>query len=154
MKVLFYDTKDYDKMAFNMMAGDYAGIEMEYLKTNLEPRTAKLAKGFAAVCAFVNADVGTETIENLREAGVKLILMRCAGFNNVDLDKAKECGIQVTGFSGYSPEAVAEHAMALALIANRRMHKAYMKVRENDFSLSGLLGINFYQKTGGHHRHR
>ena len=148
MKVLFYDTKDYDKMAFNMMAGDYPRIEMEYLKTNLEPRTAKLAKGFDAVCAFVNADVGTETIENLREAGVKLILMRCAGFNNVDLDKARECGIQVQIY-GYSPEAVAERTMALALIANRRMHKAYMKVRENDFSLSGLLGINFYQKTAG-----
>ena len=149
MKVLFYDTKDYDKMAFNMMASDYPDIQMEYMKTNLEPRTAKLAKGFDAVCAFVNADVGTQTIKTLHEAGIKLILMRCAGFNNVDLDTAKECGIQVYRVPGYSPEAVAEHAMALALIANRRMHKAYMKVRENDFSLSGLLGINFYQKTAG-----
>ena len=101
------------------------------------------------MCAFVNADVGTETIENLREAGVKrLILMRCAGFNNVDLDKARECGIQVYRVPGQFRSS-GRDAMALALIANRRMHKAYMKVRENDFSLSGLLGINFYQKTAG-----
>ena len=85
----------------------------------------------------------------LHEAGVRLVLMRCAGFNNVDLDKAAMYGIRVMRVPGYSPEAVAEHAMALALTANRRIHKAYVKVRENDFSLSGLMGFNFYQKTAG-----
>ena len=108
-----------------------------------------MAKGFDAVCAFVSSDVGAETMTALHEAGVKLVLMRCAGFNNVDLEKAAEYGIRVMRVPGYSPEAVAEHAMALALTANRRIHKAYVKVRENDFSLSGLMGFNFYQKTAG-----
>ena len=97
----------------------------------------------------MSSDVGTQTIEALHACGVKLILMRCAGFNNVDIDKAKECGIKVLRVPGYSPEAVAEHAMALALAANRRIHKAYVRVRENDFSLGGMLGFNFYQKTAG-----
>ena len=108
-----------------------------------------MRKGYDAVCAFVSSDVGTKTVEALHEAGVKLILMRCAGFNNVDLDKAKEYDIKVMRVPGYSPEAVAEHAMTLALAVNRRIHKAYVKVRENDFSLGGLMGINFYQKTAG-----
>ena len=88
-------------------------------------------------------------MDALHEAGVKLVLMRCAGFNNVDLEKAAEYGIKVMRVPGYSPEAVAEHAMALALGVNRRLHKAYVKVRENDFSLGGLMGFNFYQKTAG-----
>ena len=128
---------------------NYPDIEIEYLKTDLAPKTAPLARGYDAVCAFVSSDVGTKTVEALHEAGVKLILMRCAGFNNVDLDKAKEYGIKVMRVPGYSPEAVAEHAMTLALAVNRRIHKAYVKVRENDFSLGGLMGFNFYQKTAG-----
>ena len=80
---------------------------------------------------------------------MRLILMRCAGFNNVDLDTAKKYGIRVLRVPGYSPEAVAEHAMALALTVNRRIHKAYVKVRENDFSLGSLMGFNFFQKTAG-----
>lgn len=88
-------------------------------------------------------------MDALHEAGVKLVLMRCAGFNNVDLEKAEAYGIKVMRVPGYSPEAVAEHAMALALAANRRIHKAYVKVRENDFSLGGLMGMNFYEKTAG-----
>ena len=78
-----------------------------------------------------------------------MILMRCAGFNNVDVEKATACGIKVMRVPGYSPEAVAEHAMALALAANRRIHKAYVRVRENDFSLGGMQGVNFYRKTAG-----
>ena len=93
--------------------------------------------------------MGTQTIEVLHGCGVKLILMRCAGFNNVDIEKVKACGIKVMRVPGYSPEAVAEHAMALALAANRRIHKAYVRVRENDFSLGGMLGFNFYEKTAG-----
>ena len=149
MKILFFDTKSYDKESFEKQALNYPGIEIEYLKTDLAPKTAPLAKGYDAVCAFVSSDVGTQTMEVLHQAGVKLVLMRCAGFNNVDLEKAKEYGIKVMRVPGYSPEAVAEHAMTLALSVNRRIHKAYVKVRENDFSLGGLMGFNFYQKTAG-----
>lgn len=88
-------------------------------------------------------------IEELHRQGVKLILMRCAGYNNVDLETTAKCGIQVVRVPGYSPEAVAEHAMALALTANRHTHKAYIKCRENNFALNGLMGVNFYQKTAG-----
>lgn len=149
MRILFFDTKTYDKESFEKQAGNYPGIEIDYLKTDLAPKTAPLAKGYDAVCAFVNSDVGGATMDALHEAGVRLVLMRCAGFNNVDLEKAAEYGIRVMRVPGYSPEAVAEHAMALALAANRRIHKAYVKVRENDFSLGGLMGMNFYQKTAG-----
>ena len=149
MRILFYDTKSYDKNSFEKALPNYPGIEIEYLKTDLDPRTAPLAKGFDAVCAFVSSDVGVDTLTILHKKGVKLVLMRCAGFNNVDLDTARKLKIRVMRVPGYSPEAVAEHAMALALASNRRLYKAYNKVRENDFSLSGLMGFNFYQKTAG-----
>lgn len=149
MKILFYDTKNYDQESFESKRKEYPDIQIEYLKSELTPKTAKLARGYEAICAFVSSDVGTETVTALHECGVKLILMRCAGFNNVDIDKAKECGIKVLRVPGYSPEAVAEHAMALALAANRRIHKAYVRVRENDFSLGGMQGFNFYRKTAG-----
>ena len=149
MKILFYDTQNYDRESFDRTKEQFPEIEVEYLKTGLAARTASLAKGYDAVCAFVNSDVGTKTVEALHEAGVKLILMRCAGFNNVDLKTAAKYGIDVRRVPGYSPEAVAEHAMTLAMTVNRHMHKAYTKVRENDFSLGGLMGFNFYQKTAG-----
>lgn len=149
MRILFFDTKTYDKESFEKQTGNSPAIEIDYLKTDLTPKTATLAKGYDAVCAFVSSDVGSDTMDALHEAGVKLVLMRCAGFNNVDLEKAAAYGIKVMRVPGYSPEAVAEHAMALALTANRRIHKAYVKVRENDFSLGGLMGMNFYQKTAG-----
>lgn len=149
MKILFYDTKSYDKESFQDTLKDYQGITIEYTKSDLDPRTAALADGFDAVCAFVSSDIGTQTMEILHEKGITLLLMRCAGFNNVDLETAGKYGIRVMRVPGYSPEAVAEHAMALALASNRRLYKAYNKVRENDFSLSGLMGFNFYQKTAG-----
>ena len=149
MRILFFDTKTYDRESFNKQLEHYPGITIDYLKADLAPKTAPLAKGYDAVCAFVSSEVGSETMDALHEAGISLVLMRCAGYNNVDLDKAREYGIQVMRVPGYSPEAVAEHAMALALTANRRIHKAYVKVRENDFSLGGLMGFNFYQKTAG-----
>jgi len=149
MKILFYDTKSYDKDSFQDTLKDFPDIEIEYTKSDLDPRTAALADGFDAVCAFVSSDVGTHTIEILHQRGIRLILMRCAGFNNVDLPSAKKYDIRVMRVPGYSPEAVAEHAMALALAANRRLYKAYNKVRENDFSLSGLMGFNFYEKIAG-----
>ena len=149
MKILFYDTKSYDRDSFEEKRCLYPDIEIDYLKSELTPATARLANGYDAVCAFVNCDVGTETVELLHECRVRLILLRSAGFNHVDIGKAKAFGIKVMRVPGYSPEAVAEHAMALALAANRRIHKAYVRVRENDFSLGGMLGFNFYRKTAG-----
>lgn len=149
MKILFYDTKNYDRESFQSALGAFPDIAIEYTKSDLDSRTAALAEGFDAVCAFVNSDLGSPTLDILHAKKVSLILMRCAGFNNVDLDTAKKYGMRVMRVPGYSPEAVAEHAMALALASNRRLHKAYNKVRENDFSLSGLMGFNFYQKTAG-----
>lgn len=149
LKILFYDTKPYDRESFEARRKEYPGITVEYLKSPLAPNNARLANGYDAVCAFVNCDVGVGTLEILRECGVGLILLRCAGFNNVDVSMAKTLGIRIMRVPGYSPEAVAEHAMALALAVNRRIHKAYVRVRENDFSLNGMLGYNFYGKTAG-----
>ncbi len=149
MKILFYDAKSYDYDSFQSKLSGFPEISVEYIRSDLDPRTAALAEGFDAVCAFVSSDAGAATLDILHEKGVGLLLMRCAGFNNVDLEKAAEYDIRVMCVPGYSPEAVAEHAMALALACNRRLHKAYNKVRENDFSLSGLMGFNFYRKTAG-----
>lgn len=149
MKILFYDTKSYDKESFQSTLKGFPGLTIEYTKSDLDPRTAALAEGFDAVCAFVNSNIGTQTLDILHSKRIGLILMRCAGFNNVDMETAKKYGMRVMRVPGYSPEAVAEHAMALALASNRRLYKAYNKVRENDFSLSGLMGFNFYQKTAG-----
>ncbi len=149
MKILFYAAKTYDKKSFDPVSKNYPDIEIDYIDHELEPRTAPLAKGFDAVCAFVSADVGAKTLTILHENGVKYVLMRCAGFNNVDADKAKELGIIVKRVPGYSPESVAELAMGLALAVNRRLYKAYNKVRENDYTLKGLRGVNFFGKTAG-----
>lgn len=149
MRILFYDTKSYDRDSFDKQLANFSGIEIDYVKGDLAPKSAVMAEGYDAVCAFVSSDVGAETLKVLHEHGVRLVLMRCAGFNNVDLDAAKGFGIKVFRVPGYSPEAVAEHAMMLALAANRHVHKSYVKVRENDFSLGGLMGINFYQKIAG-----
>ncbi len=149
MKVIFFDSKAYDKESFTKELVNYPDIEVKFLKTELTPFTAELAHGYDAVCAFVSADISNDTIEVLNMCGVKLILLRCAGFNNVEMETAKKFGIRVFRVPGYSPEAVAEHAMALALAVNRHLHKAYVKVRENDFSLNGLMGINFHGKTAG-----
>ncbi len=149
MKLLFYAAKVYDKKSFQMVLDQFEDIEIDYINHELEPRTAPLAKGYDAVCAFVSADVGAKTLEILKENGINIVLMRCAGFNNVDVEKAKELGIIVKRVPGYSPESVAELAMGLALAVNRRLYKAYNKVRENDYTLRGLRGVNFYQKTAG-----
>ena len=149
MKVIFFDSKTYDKESFTKELVNYPDVEVKFLRTELTVNTAELAHGYDAVCAFVSADICGETIDILHECGVKFILLRCAGFNNVDMDTAKKYGIKIYRVPGYSPEAVAEHAMALALAVNRHLHKAYVKVRENDFSLGGLMGMNFHGKTAG-----
>ena len=149
MKILFYGTKNYDEQFFEKLLPEFPDIKIKFIEANIHEETASLANGYEAICAFVNADLGAPVIEELHQQGVKLILMRCAGYNNVDLKTAHKYGIKVLRFPGYSPEAVAEHAMALALTANRHTHKAYIKCRENNFTLSGLMGVNLYKKTAG-----
>ena len=149
MKILFYDAKKYDIDSFEKEIVNYPEITVKYLETDISTTTAALAKGYDAICAFVSSDLGADVIEALSAVGVKLILMRCAGFNNVDLDAADKHGITILRVPSYSPEAVAEFAMALALAVGRRLHKSYVKVRENNFSLVGLTGVNFYGKTAG-----
>ncbi|MBQ9123226.1 MAG: 2-hydroxyacid dehydrogenase [Lachnospiraceae bacterium] len=149
MKILFYDAKSYDKDSFQEALLAFPDIQVEYTKSDLDPLTAAMAEGFDGVCAFVSSDVSRDTLTILHQKKVGVVLMRCAGYNNVDLEAAREYGIRIMCVPGYSPEAVAEHAMALALACNRRIYKAYNKVRENDFSLNGLMGFNFHQKIAG-----
>lgn len=149
MKILFYGTKNYDEQFFEKLLPEFPDIKIKFIEANIHEETASLANGYEAICAFVNADLGAPVIEELHQQGVKLILMRCAGYNNVDLKTAQKYGMKVLRVPGYSPEAVAEHAMALALTANRHTHKAYIKCRENNFTLSGLMGVNLYKKTAG-----
>ena len=118
MKILFYDTKKYDKESFDKVLPKYEDIEIEYVDSDISVRNAVYAKGFEAVCGFVSSDFSAKVIDVLADNGVKIILLRCAGFNNVDISRAKERGVLVFRVPGYSPEAVAEHAMALALASN------------------------------------
>ena len=149
MKILLYDAKPYDRESFDAHLPDYPSITLDYIDADLTPGTARLAQGYDAICAFVNADLGRDMLRRLHEVGVKTILLRCAGFNQLDAFAANEYDMTVLRVPGYSPEAVAEHAMALALAVNRKLHKAYIKVRENNFSLVGLTGMTFHGKTAG-----
>lgn len=153
LKIAFFGTKDYDRLFFSELAQDKGegtyNCDIDFFSTRLTPETADLAKGYDAVCIFVNDECPRAAVERLREGGVHLILLRCAGFNNVDLQAAKECGITVCRVPAYSPYAVAEHAMSILMTANRRLHKAYNKVRENNFALSGLMGVDLHNKAAG-----
>ena len=147
MKLAFFDTKPYDIPGFDRYAVP-AGIEIKYFESKLNPDTVSLAAGFDAVCVFVNDSVNAQVVEKLQELGVKAIVLRCAGFNNVDL-KACRGKLRVFRVPAYSPHAVAEHAMALLLTVNRRIHKAHNRTREFNFSLQGLTGFDLYGKTVG-----
>lgn len=149
MKILFYDTKPYDRESFDALVEKYPELEIEYLATDISENTVRLAKGYDAVCVFVASDVSGKIVRALSKRGVRLILLRCAGFNNVDLKACEEENITVMRVPDYSPEAIAEHALALSFAVNRHIHKAYIKVRENNFSLMGLTGVNFFGKTAG-----
>ena len=153
LKIAFFGTKDYDRIFFSELSRDKGegtyNCEIKYFTSNLGPETAGMSKGYDAVCVFVNDNVSRPVIEQLHDNGIRLILLRCAGFNNVDLEAAKEYGITVLRVPAYSPYAVAEHAMAIVQEANRRLHKAYYKVRDNNFALSGLLGIDLHNKVAG-----
>ena len=147
MKIAFFDAKAYDRPAFDKFAASH-GIKIKYYETKLNEDTASLATGADAVCVFVNDTVNASVIDILQELGVKLIALRCAGFNNVDVRYAKNklCVVRVPT---YSPYAVAEHAMALLLTSIRRTHKAYIRSKDFNFSLSGLTGFDLFGKTVG-----
>ncbi|MCR5633618.1 MAG: 2-hydroxyacid dehydrogenase [Eubacterium sp.] len=147
MKIAFYDSKDYDKESFiNSNVNDE--FEITYLETRLSVDTYKLAEGCDVVCVFVNDDVNSEVIDKLHKMGIKLIALRCAGYNNVDIEYAFG-KIHVVRVPAYSPYAVAEHAMALLLTSIRRIHKAYIRTRDFNFSLNGMTGFDLHGKTVG-----
>ncbi len=146
MKISFFSTQSYDKEYFRKYN---PGYQLEFFSAPLTAKTAELAKGSLAVCAFVNDMLDRDVMEALSSHGIKLIALRCAGYNNVDLPAASELGIQVVRVPAYSPHAVAEHAVALILTLNRKTHKAYNRVREGNFSLEKLTGFDLYGKTVG-----
>ncbi|MXN90263.1 2-hydroxyacid dehydrogenase [Flavobacterium sp. Sd200] len=148
MKVAFFSAKPYDKLFFDKYNTN-PDLEIEYFETHLGPHIVNVVDDAEAVCVFVNDKLTAEVIATLASNGVKLIALRCAGFNNVDLNAAKENGIRVCRVPAYSPEAVAEHAVAMLLTLNRKTHKAYNRVREQNFALNGLLGFNLFGKTVG-----
>ena len=148
MKIMFYDTKPYDKIWFQPL-GEEMGYKIKFQEVKLNEDTAILAKNYDAVCIFVNDDAGKETIKALKELGVGTILLRCAGFNNVDLKAAKEADIKVLRVPSYSPEAVAEYAMGLLLTVNRNIHRAYVRTRDFNYNINGLMGIDLVGKTAG-----
>lgn len=147
MRIAFFDTKNYDIESFDSYVKE-RNVEVKYFEPKLNVDTAEMARGFDGVCIFVNDTVNKEVVEKLYSFGVKAIFLRCAGFNNVDLT-ACFGKLHVYRVPAYSPYAVAEHAMALYLTSNRRIHKAYNRVREYNFSLSGFAGNDLYGKTVG-----
>lgn len=145
MKVAVYSTKPYDE---EFLSGANQGRhELLFLPFPLHENTAALSQGCAAVCCFVNDELSAPVLQQLAKAGIKLVALRCAGYNQVDLVAAKQNGILVARVPEYSPHAVAEHALALILMLNRHLHRAYHRVRENDYSLNGLLGFDLAGKT-------
>lgn len=148
MRVAFFSTKDFDREYFEKF-NDPELHEITFFEAPLNPETCNLAQNFEAVCVFVSDRVNRITIERLKGLGVRLIALRCAGFNNVDLEATRDHQITVVRVPAYSPHAVAEHAVALILTLNRKTHKAYNRIRENNFSLERLTGFDLYGKTVG-----
>ncbi len=146
--VAVFDTKPYDRDYLGRSAGS-GELELRFHEFRLGPDTAFAAKDAMAVCVFVNDLVNRDVLEHLKGFGVRLVALRCAGFNNVDLNAAKDLGFAVTRVPSYSPHAVAEHTVALILALNRKIHRAFNRVREFNFSLSGLVGFDLCGKTAG-----
>ncbi|AXA32902.1 2-hydroxyacid dehydrogenase [Francisella adeliensis] len=146
MKILFYSTKKYDKEYFTAQNNDHT---LEFSEYGLNEQTADFAKDFDAVCIFVNDICDANVIDKLHSFGIKAILLRCAGFNNVAVEHAKKLGIKIARVPAYSPFSVAEHTLALLLCLNRKIHKAYNRVRESNFNIEGLEGFDIHQKTIG-----
>jgi D-lactate dehydrogenase len=147
VKVAVFSAKNYDREFLN--SANASRHELQFFEPHLNEQTASLAAGFVAVCVFVNDRVGSATVAKFSSLGVRLIALRCAGYNNVDLTAAKEHAIKVVRVPGYSPYAVAEHAIGLILALNRNLHRAYNRVREGNFALDGLLGFDLHGKTVG-----
>lgn len=147
MKIAFYSTKPYDRIWFEPLGREY-GFDIHFIEAACNQETVFMARGYDAICIFVNDHVNADMIEELYEMKVKAILLRSAGFNHVDV-KAAENKITVLRVPSYSPEAVAEFAMAMLLTINRMTHKAYSRTREFNMSLNGLMGTNLYEKTAG-----
>lgn len=148
MKIAVYSNKQYDRKYLQQVNADY-GFEFEFFDFLLSETTAKNAEGCEGVCIFVNDDGSRAVLEELAGLGVKFIALRCAGFNNVDLDAAAELGMKVVRVPAYSPEAVAEHAVGMMMTLNRRIHRAYQRTRDANFSLEGLIGFNMHGRTAG-----
>ncbi len=148
MKIAFFDTKPYDKKWFSplLQKSDYKAKFFDY---KLNEDTAVLTKGYDAVCVFVNDTLNDGVINTLKDNGVGLIALRCAGYNNVDIKSAKKAGIKVARVPSYSPSAVAEFSMALLLTANRKTHKAFYRTRDYNFQINGLMGFDLAGKTVG-----
>lgn len=146
MKIAFYSTQSYDKEYFSRYN---PGYDINFLETSLREKTVKLITDETVVCVFVNDSLSAPVIHALKEKGVKLIALRCAGYNNVDLAAAADAGILVVRVPAYSPHAVAEHAVAMIMTLNRKTHKAYNRVREGNFSLDRLIGFDLFGKTVG-----
>ncbi|GLS91407.1 lactate dehydrogenase [Psychromonas marina] len=147
MKIAMFSSRSYDIQHFQPLISD--SISIHFFDTQLNAKTVALASGYDAVCAFVNDDLSAPVLTQLHKVGIKFIAMRCAGFNNIDLASAKSMGITIVRVPAYSPEAVAEHAIALLMTLNRRIHKAYQRTRDANFSLQGLVGFNLHGKTVG-----
>lgn len=145
MKVAVFSTKPYDHD--HLEQANQGRHELVYHEVALKPNSALLAQGCQAVCCFVNDQLDAPVLERLAEQGVKLIALRCAGFNHVDLDRARALGLTLARVPEYSPHAIAEHTLGLILMLNRQLHRAYHRVRENDYSLNGLLGFDLAGKT-------
>lgn len=147
MKIAVFSAQKYDQESFRQWADP--SLEFSFFDVPLNQHNAGLTKGYQAVCVFVNDDLSKSVLEELKAMGVGMIALRCAGFNNVDLAAAKELGLRVARVPAYSPEAVAEHTVAMILCLNRKLHKAYNRVRDDNFALDGLLGFNLHGKTAG-----
>ncbi len=148
MKVAFFSSKSYDQQFFNE-ANERYNQELLFLEPSLTEQTKSLAYNYPAICVFVNDHLDADIIESLSAHGLKVIALRCAGFNNVDIETAVKHNIKIVRVPAYSPHAVAEHAVALILTLNRKTHKAYNRVREHNFSLERLTGFDLYGKTVG-----
>jgi len=148
MKIAFFSSQPYDKQFFKAHNQGY-NFSLQFFDVALSAATVGLANGFDAVCVFVNDKADAGVVAQLREGGVKFIALRCAGFNNIDLEAARKAGLHVCRVPAYSPEAVAEHAVALILTLNRKTHKAYNRVREQNFALQGLMGFDLHGRTVG-----
>lgn len=148
MKMTFFSAQTYDKKYFTHANQDYE-YQLIFHETQLNPTTVALARGSDAICAFVNDDLGEETLKALKAIGVSLVALRCAGYNQVNLSVADQLGIHIVRVPAYSPYAVAEHTVALMLSLNRKIHRAYSRVRDGNFSLQGLTGFDMHGKTVG-----